>query len=826
MRKRRIISAVLIGVMLLSGCAGTKSSQTSGDKAKATIKFAYGEDKILQSYEGTSAREALGERFVEYLVDDFEISAFRNEYESRQVILTAKEDIAAYEVSVGDFVSGENTLPATTFEVCHEYYHEISTIYSSASSMATGMYPDAVLPMEAAKEYGLNTIKANENQAVLITVHVPKEQATGVYKGDITIKLDDETHVVKATVEVLDYTLPDEVYVESSTQMSTEWLMDLQLDDSQEMYDKVAEQLNSFGLSVQFLSSGYARTFATDEDYEAEIAKSVEKALEIADNPAVNSFGIKVRSTSHPKYQHQLDEASLKKFLTAYVDKSVETGVDILKKGFVYMGTIIDEPDAWGEIAMERVDYVCTQYNSVLAEVAAYAKSKGATQEMIDSINNLTHVVTTYDINKYQYVDRFCPEPQYFDSLATVEDFQALWDEGRGFWWYTCCNPKTPYPTTHVDDNGVSARVMYWMMREYGVEGFLIWETLSCSDHIPEQGSVSQGMDMYEDMMRHHTDVGDGQLFYPGRLFELETPVPAIRLYYLRDGIEDYDAITDLQDNLLPALSATYGADISAQGILDELYGSLYALNKVYCTSVDVNNVKNILNTLMVWADDGIAVSDYKINSDGTITAKIYAPENTEVKIDGNVAQGTKTAAGNGNVYEVSAKVGEFDVEIGGRSLRMDGQKMESIATLETDAVEFEYETGTTGGTAQVVTENGKSVMNIKTTANVSYTYYEFEKGAFSQDDETLILYIHSNNSSKVKMSIEVYGSRNLRSIETVYLQPGDNVIRLDRTCDLEWKKIGAAEGIRFTYVGEDSNTVGVDMTIEDIVTIKAEESR
>ena len=52
-----------------------------------------------------------------------------------------------------------------------------------ATAAETGMYPDALLPIEKAVEYGENTISAGNNQGVYITFNVPQIRAGGNVHG-------------------------------------------------------------------------------------------------------------------------------------------------------------------------------------------------------------------------------------------------------------------------------------------------------------------------------------------------------------------------------------------------------------------------------------------------------------------------------------------------------------------------------------------------------------------------------------------------------------------------------------------------------------------
>lgn len=171
-----------------------------------------------------------------------------------------------------------------------------------------------------------------------------------------------------------------------------------------------------------------------------------------------------------------LNEDYFYKYLCAYVDGSIEHNVNLLKKAYVYMGNIIDEPDLGGEKNIARANYVCKQFDKVLAQAVSYARGKGASSEVVTSLEKLPHVVTGPYVESLTGPQSYCPTVDKLSSAAEVDRYRALRESGKSYWWYTCTVPKIPYPTIHLDDNGVSARTMGWMAKEYDVDGYLTWE--------------------------------------------------------------------------------------------------------------------------------------------------------------------------------------------------------------------------------------------------------------------------------------------------------------------------------------------------------------
>ena len=93
------------------------SDLSGGSLEEVDMYVADSSDKVLQNED------------CSYLGKDFALTAYRNEYESGQLILTSQEEVWGFDVSATDFVCGEATLQSELFEIYTEYYHEIDQIY-------------------------------------------------------------------------------------------------------------------------------------------------------------------------------------------------------------------------------------------------------------------------------------------------------------------------------------------------------------------------------------------------------------------------------------------------------------------------------------------------------------------------------------------------------------------------------------------------------------------------------------------------------------------------------------------------------------------------
>ncbi|MDP6052788.1 MAG: DUF4091 domain-containing protein, partial [Candidatus Latescibacteria bacterium] len=122
-------------------------------------------------------------------------------------------------------------------------------------------------------------------------------------------------------------------------------------------------------------------------------------------------------------------------------------------------------------------------------------------------------------------VDIWCALTSYFHEDALAERKAA----GDEIWWYTCCVPLEPYPNFQIQMPPLDHRILFWLQRYYGVQGFLYWSVNTWTDTpyttLPAMWLDSRQCDSYS----------DGLLLYPGS----DGPVSSIRLELIREGLED-----------------------------------------------------------------------------------------------------------------------------------------------------------------------------------------------------------------------------------------------------------------------------------------------
>ena len=200
---KKVISVLLVTSMILAVTACGKKTDGEGGAG-----MAYGQ---VWSYP-TTTKVMQDEKIADKGAAKLEYKVVRNEYESNQLMLTAKKDISSFVLTKSDLKNGEEVLSAENIDIYVQKYAAFDDNHGK------GIAPDALLPMDVADEYKENKIASGNNGGLWVTIYIPKETKAGVYEGTFELTVDGKSGEKKldipVSVEVADYTLTDEVIAE------------------------------------------------------------------------------------------------------------------------------------------------------------------------------------------------------------------------------------------------------------------------------------------------------------------------------------------------------------------------------------------------------------------------------------------------------------------------------------------------------------------------------------------------------------------------------------------------------------------------------------
>jgi len=603
---------------------------------------------------------------------EINVEAGRNEYESTQLIMTPAEDVGSVDLAVTDLTGpGGAKLTAANLEVWWEKYILVENKINTNQNYPIGYYPDGLVPLDRIRAAKEDTIKAGDNQGLWLTYYIPKGTAAGVYTGQFTLKIDSKNYEIPVSVTVWDFTIPDEVNSQSAAYLRREWLINGEFDNTPEMYKKYYDFLLDYRLSPN--------DFPVFDRYD--VQAYVEYAKISAADVRCSSYALpyvtKVTTVDRSMFPGEsgtetitsLDLPLVKSYLAELAKASTKT-LDLYEKLYCYFSAALDEPkftDCWTAI---KYNYVMMQQikGEVVSELSAleggnfFANRKDGLSGRILKLQNL--ITTEYEVagSTRPYITTYCPTVDYFDTVSQRNIYythQAQAGKSDTTWWYTCWNPRNPFPSQHTDDALMSTRTMFWMQYEYGVKGWLYWGT---ANYAVADNFTAMPVDPWEDVSRFVGGVanGDGYLTYPGRKYGVSGPLPSIRLMAIRDGLEEYEYLRML-DNGLQRARDTY----NMSGLtLESVAGS--ALRLVY-GGVKPNNITSNFETarrsiaeaiVLAAGDANIILNIDSIDSTAeTANISVYTAAGYTMTVWAQSI--SSTAAGTGLKFQVTAGLTE-----------------------------------------------------------------------------------------------------------------------------------------------------------------------
>ena len=179
------------------------------------------------------------------------------------------------------------------------------------------------------------------------------------------------------------------------------------------------------------------------------------------------------------------------------------------------------------------------------------------------------HATDSLDIS--DCTDISCVSWDCFENHDIIKNYQV---PGKEAWNYLCCGTKYPYFSNFIDHNAIDMRIWLWASYQFGFKGILIWAstawnstTVSPAGTLQNQWEEPYCFSSSHQMIQRLLACGDGTLFYPHNRKPNEDkttaytgyPIPCVRLEILRDGIEDFEYLTMLEERI-PRMSASDAA--------------------------------------------------------------------------------------------------------------------------------------------------------------------------------------------------------------------------------------------------------------------------
>ena len=585
---KRIISILLAGftIAFSAGC-GTDSPVDEGGRItvwNATVWSAPNSVKIMKDLPIAEQDQSEGGLLSETPAE-LRFDAIRGETEGAQLMFTASENIASFDLAVNDVKTESGaTLSAKQFEVLAERYIEVTTPTTSnptTANMYAGWYPDALVPMDRYKARRDNKVTAGEHQGIWVNLNIPRDAEAGTYTGTAKLTLDDEKVDVPVTVTVRDLTIPEEVHARSAFAIWYDNIPFGETNMSEEMSSNIQE------IYYWFITNKRV-TGMRIPYYPSDPVSFAEAVVPYAENNMVTGYWLPYRSvkTSNPDVigGSTFDYDYAVQLLGAMIDKNIQLreagneSIDLFKKAYYYLDSLIDEPTADTAGKVRDCDLQITKAKQALKDrLKDYP-------DLYDSFIHIPHIVTTkYDetyigSDTVGGVQTWCPTVDHFNQSGMKELIEERRnsterESGEDFWWYTCINPQNPYPSYHIDDNLISSRTMRWMQYDLGVSATLFWNI--CYYRKYNFDKTTTDRNVWVDPLSWEGCNGDGQLVYPGSYYGLETPISTLRLESIREGNEDYEYLW-MTERKIEEINEKHNKNYNTDKILSKFYSRIY----------------------------------------------------------------------------------------------------------------------------------------------------------------------------------------------------------------------------------------------------------
>ena len=646
----------------------------------------------------------------------------RNEGEGMQFLLQFDKAQTGVWFEISALTDGQgHTL--TDVECYRQHYIEHKYTYSgpwhgsTATSLGVfplGMYPMGLVPIDYEEKTCDNwyednrksDIAAGNLQGYWITVYSDLNQAAGTYTGTVTVHYDGGEDIrIPVEVEVWDITLPRERAVRSAFR----YLNETKEEPERNTKGQIIGTRPAAKRANDTVATYYSGTFGVVRQTDAQLLQQL--------NIDYYNFGQKYRVTVFdPPTDQQIygglcsDEAIAKwvSDIKEYVERPETTCFQVRWIGDGQGGASEWDVKLADALKAAGLDSKAVYY--ALDEQTGYneidAKNILTRKQLMP--NAITLSTTSLEGKYLDAINCYCPKWGAFEEPSSQWGQQVgseAWirnklANGYQVWWYGALDPNPPAATYMLVDWLMSARMIHWMQRDFGVQGDWYFQmSMWYTDGDDYKGRYK---DPWTDPYTYYRGgrglyAGDGQIVLPGyvraayrnpdeesdnnpnvifredgkykKLLSADgyvnknIPVATLTLETIRDGFEDIEYLAMAEKKIETALNALGITEYSVDSLMDTYYKQLYkeGKNRDLTSLYDHENPELMEQMRRILAqdimrDDCATIVAVEVTNDTTRTIRIFTDAQKEVTVDGVALSGKAYA--NGYVYELAVAKG------------------------------------------------------------------------------------------------------------------------------------------------------------------------
>lgn len=449
----------------------------------------------------------------------------KNELEDVQVIFASEKSADGYTVEVTPLTNAAGkTLPTVLRYV---YYFEDGHYHHSGVDGEPGTDLPDPIPLYNGESVKL---EAGESRAFVVQTNTLDTTAdSGMYYSTVILRDAEGREVKKGrfSVYVWDFELDERTYCETALGVSN--FFDAPY---KECYDLFRDyRLSPFGLPYDIMDP---------------------RADEYLSDPRISSYSVLINGYGG-QYSRSEDD------IVECYDK-LRTNPEWLRKAYLYP---VDEP--WKEEHFAELERFWNEMSRRMPQmdwevVTPVSSNPFDMETKTDRMSMVIPYCTILCPQIYAYRD-YVPfsevkaNPDYYYCW----DFYLNWQDARSFpyfgnysdraaalveagthraWWYSCNAPgQGPMCDFFIPFKGGKHRLFFWQQYANDIDGFLYWHTNMMRDD-----------DTGKSVTAKKVGAGDGLWFYTGADFLPQKVVPGLRLESIRDGVEDFQYFTQLEN--------------------------------------------------------------------------------------------------------------------------------------------------------------------------------------------------------------------------------------------------------------------------------------
>jgi hypothetical protein len=479
------------------------------------------------------------------------IKMARNEYEAVQVVVRPQKDTSGVTVKASD-LTGPNGAKIDHSHITVDEVAYVHVDHPTDSIGAAGDWPDPLPPLQSP----IN-LKAHQNQPFWITVYAPVNIPAGTYSGKVLLSGDNWKREVPLQVTVWNFTLSQTPHLKSSIGLSAERIAP---------YHHVSD-----GDLVRLMDEYYAnfaehRVAPPDPIY----GISIKVDWGLKNDAALQRVTPQQVKVDFFDFDKAMENAMQKYHFAAFRLSTDEIGWHGSGKPYApgrigkYVQGSSEYEVLFGSYIKQLQDHLEEKGWLDKAYLYFYDEPEPNVYQQISEFGNLIHryapklkwmLTEQAQPELIHSVDIFDPRLDMYNH-QTAADLQA---QGKEFWWYICTAPKTPYVGEFIDHPGIEPRLWLWQTWKNKVQGILIWTTVCWTSKSVYPDSLQ---DPWKDTESWSSSGGrwgngDGRWLYPPRRDpnidktpNMDAPIDSIRWEALRDGMEDYEYLWTLQQQV------------------------------------------------------------------------------------------------------------------------------------------------------------------------------------------------------------------------------------------------------------------------------------